>query len=169
MTKKTDLSWAQLKAIWGDQFGITPTEVHQLLERHWLKENWTTYKGNMWKDPQNIELFKKYVQHVYDYMSLMEIHWRAALIELFNDNDSKTAALLLELGVSTVKDFQEDSKSPYSEWKDVTFAKYIGQWRNDFMMEGWLSKDDVKPMIKKVKSLTRSLKSKGLLVKKKKK
>jgi len=71
--------------------------------------------------------------------------------------------------VSTVKDFQEDSKSPYSEWKDVTFAKYIGQWRNDFMMEGWLSKDDVKPMIKKVKSLTRSLKSKGLLVKKKKK
>ena len=134
MTKKTDLSWAQLKAIWGDQFGITPTEVHQLLERHWLKENWTTYKGNMWKDPQNIELFKKYVQHVYDYMSLMEIHWRAALIELFNDNDSKTAA-----------------------------------WRNDFMMEGWLSKDDVKPMIKKVKSLTRSLKSKGLLVKKKKK
>ena len=167
MTKNKDLSWQWLKLIWGDQYGITPTEVSALLEKHWLKENWTVYQGHMWKNPQNVEQFKKYVQYVYSYMTKNKIHWREALLKLFKDNDLKTAALLLELNISTVKDFQEDSKSPYSKWKAVTFAKYIGQWRNDFLMAGWLH--DVKPMIKEVKSLKKDLKLKGLLTKKKKK
>ena len=169
MTKNKDLSWQWLKLIWGDQYGITPSEVSSLLEKHWLKENWTVYQGHMWKNPQNVEQFKKYVEYVYSYMTKNKIHWREALLKLFKDNDLKTAALLLELNISTAQDFDVNSKSPYSKWKAVTFAKYIGQWRNDFMMAGHLPKDDVKPMIKEVKSLKRDLKLKGLLTKKKKK
>jgi hypothetical protein len=159
MTKKTDFTWLHLKKIWGDQFGITPTEVSALLEKHWLDKGYTVTFGNMFKDKNNVAMFKKYIKYVYEYMGDNEIHWRAALLELFTNKDSFTIDVLIYMNV------------PHASWKAVTFAKYIGQWRSDFIVKGWLPKDEYsnKPMIKKVKSLTRSLKSKGLLVKKKKK
>lgn len=165
MTRNKDLSWAWLKKIWGDQYKVTPKDIHGLLMKHWLKENYSVTFGHMWKDPENIKEFKKYVQYVYAYMEENKIQWRAALIKLFNKNDEYTGSLLLFLNISTV----EDVKTPFKEWKAVTFAKYIGQWRSDFMVKGWLPKDDVKPMIKKVKSLDKKLKKSGLLSKKKKK
>ena len=68
MTKNKDLSWAQLKAIWGDQFGITPSEVSALLEKHRLNKNYTATYGNMFKDKNNVFMFKKYINYVYKYM-----------------------------------------------------------------------------------------------------
>jgi len=159
MTKKTDLSWARLKAIWGDQFGITPSEVSALLEKHWLDEGYIVTFGNMFKDKYHIVLFKQYVNYVYHYMENNNLYWRSALLKLFNDKDKFTIDVLTYMNV------------PFVSWKAVTFAKYIGQWRSDFMTRGWLPKDENynKPIINKVKSLNKSLKSKGLLTKKKKK
>ena len=159
MTKSKDLSWAQLKAIWGDQFGITPSEVSALLEKHWLDKDYTVTFGNMFKDKNNIKMFKIYVRYVYDYMEKQNLYWRSALIKLFDDKDRFTIDVLIYMNV------------PHASWKAVTFAKYIGQWRSDFMTRGWLPKDENfnKPIINKVKSLNLKAKSKGLIVKKKKK
>ena len=159
MTKNKGLSWAQLEAIWGDQFGITPSDVSSLLEKHWLDKNYTATYGNMFKDKNNIFMFKKYINYVYKYMAANDIYWRAALLKLFNDKDDNTINTLIYMNV------------PHASWKAVTFAKNIGIWRSDLMAKGYLPKDENfnKPIITKAKSLQKDLKLKGLLTKKKKK
>jgi len=153
------LTWKQFISIWDGQFGITPTETSALLEKHWLDKNYTTTFGNMFKDKQNVFMFKKYIKYVYEYMADNNIGWRSALLKLFEEQDLKTIQCLIFMNV------------PHSSWKPVTFAKYIGQWRSDFIVKGWLPKDEneYKPMIKNIKSAEKKLKKSGLLLKKKKK
>ena len=144
------LTWEQFISIWDGQFGITPTETSALLEKHWLDKNYTTTFGNM---------FKKYIKYVYAYMEDNNLFWRSALLELFEEKDGFTIDVLIFMNV------------PHASWKPVTFAKYIGQWRSDFIVKGWLPKDEneYKPMIKNIKSAEKKLKKSGLLLKKKKK
>jgi hypothetical protein len=153
------LTWEHLKTIWGDQFGITPAEVSSLLEKHWLAKDYTTTFGNMFKDKKNVFMFKKYIKYVYGYMEDNNIHWRSALLKLFEDKDKFTIDVLIFMNV------------PHASWKSVTFAKYVGQWRSDFITKGWLPKDEneFKPMVKTIKSAEKKLKKSGLLLKKKKK
>ena len=153
------LTWKQFISIWDGQFGITPTETSALLEKHWLDKNYTTTFGNMFKDKQNVFMFKKYIKYVYEYMADNNIGWRSALLKLFEEKDGFTIDVLIFMNV------------PHASWKPVTFAKYIGQWRSDFIVKGWLPKDEneYKPMIKNIKSAEKKLKKSGLLLKKKKK
>ena len=150
------LTWEQFISIWDGQFGITPTETSALLEKHWLDKNYTTTFGNMFKNKENVFMFKKYIKYVYAYMEDNNLFWRSALLKLFEDKDSFTIDVLIFMNV------------PHASWKPVTFAKYIGQWRSDFIVKGWLPKDEneYKPMIK---SELKRLKKSGLLLKKKKK
>jgi len=150
------LTWEQFISIWDGQFGITPTETSALLEKHWLDKNYTTTFGNMFKNKENVFMFKKYIKYVYAYMEDNNLFWRSALLKLFEDKDSFTIDVLIFMNV------------PHASWKPVTFAKYIGQWRSDFIVKGWLPKDEneYKPMIK---SELKKLKKSGLLLKKKKK
>ena len=48
---------------------------------------------------------------------------------------------------------------------------FMSIWRSDFIVKGWLPKDEneYKPMIKNIKSAEKKLKKSGLLLKKKKK
>ena len=153
------LTWEQFIAIWDGQFGITPTETSALLEKHWLDKNYTTTFGNMFKNKENVFMFKKYIKYVYAYMEDNNLFWRSALLELFEEKDGFTIDVLIFMNV------------PHASWKPVTFAKYIGQWRSDFIVKGWLPKDEneYKPMIKNIKSAEKKLKKSGLLLKKKKK
>ena len=150
------LTWEQFIAIWDGQFGITPTETSALLEKHWLDKNYTTTFGNMFKNKENVFMFKKYIKYVYAYMEDNNLFWRSALLKLFEEKDIFTIDVLIFMNV------------PHASWKPVTFAKYIGQWRSDFIVKGWLPKDEneYKPMIK---SELKKLKKSGLLLKKKKK
>ena len=150
------LTWKQFISIWDGQFGITPTETSALLEKHWLDKNYTTTFGNMFKNKENVFMFKKYIKYVYAYMEDNNLFWRSALLKLFEEKDIFTIDVLIFMNV------------PHASWKPVTFAKYIGQWRSDFIVKGWLPKDEneYKPMIK---SELKKLKKSGLLLKKKKK
>ena len=153
------LTWKQFLAIWSDQFGITPEEASNILEKNWLDKNYTAYSGNIWKDPDNKKAFKNYVQYVYSYMRDYDIKWEAALLELFADKDKTSLQTLTYMNV------------PHHTWKPRTFAKLIGQWRIEFIEKGWIGEDFMwdKPMIKRAKLVEKKLSKSGLLKKKKKK
>ena len=153
------LTWKQFLAIWSDQFGITPEEASNILEKNFLGKDYTSYGGNIWKDPSNKKAFKNYIQYVYSYMRDYDIKWEAALLKLYEEEDDRTLDVLFEMQVV------------HSTWKPRTFAKLIGQWRIEFIEKGWIDEDFVwgKPMIKRAKLVEKKLSKSGLLKKKKKK
>ena len=159
MAFKKNLTWNRFIKIWRDQFNISPEEANLLLKKHWLNENYTTTFGNMWKDRENRHFFKEIVTYVYECMEENNIHWRAALLKLFKEQDTYIINRLIFMNV------------PFEIWKPVTFAKYIGLWRSEFIVQGWLPQDEYfnQPMVKNIKLAEKKLKKSGLLSKKKKK
>ena len=46
------LNWNLFVNIWRN-FGIEPEEASEILVKNWLDKNYTTFKGNIWKDKRN--------------------------------------------------------------------------------------------------------------------
>jgi hypothetical protein len=140
------LNWNLFVNIWRN-FGIEPEEASEILVKNWLDKNYTTFKGNIWKDKRNIKLFKDLVKFIYAYQKHKKLRWIAAIHKLVKTNNVTVRNYLIFLKL------QGDSSK--IELSPVTCSKLLGQFRQEFIDNGWLDSFD-KPEIRIEKTLRRA-------------
>jgi len=152
-------NWVRFVDMW-KRFGLTSKEASEVLDKNWLEKNYTIAYGNIWKDKENRKDFIEWVDYVYEYMRYSEIRWRSACLELCETQDVQTKKMLVLLKVPGSVVHGSINITP------VTFAKLVGQWRQEFIDRGWLDEFD-KPQII-IKRIEKTLRRAKLLKKKKK-
>jgi hypothetical protein len=155
--------WFQLANFWWAR-GMTPEDVHKILEENWLEKGWTNYNHNMFKDPVMRYEFICFLGYANEYMVKRNItSFKKACVELAKKNDRFTAMTLDLLLVPNAVDVNRNKILMAPN----TFAKLAVQWRVHLEERGYLNKED--RIEDQLIELEKDLKSQKLLKKKKKK
>lgn len=126
--------WFQLANFWWGR-GMTPEDVHKVLEENWLEKGWTNYNHNMFQDPVNRYEFICFIGYAYDYMKKNSIStFRNACIQLCKKHDEFTVTTLQLLLVPNAVKNGKIVMAP------TTFAKLAMQWRVRLEETGHLDK-----------------------------
>jgi len=136
------VTWNWIAAFF-EKRGMKPEEAFEVLKKSFLdnKQNYSSYNGNIWKDPENRKYFIVLIEYVYDYMKAHNVRWNEALIKTYTQQQKNPERIQFYKKVLTLMLVPGSVVNGKLAWSPNTFAKHMKQWRQHFFDKGWLHYD----------------------------